>query len=52
MEIRPAVDADLAGVAASSAALFAEDAGQRDPFRNQAWPAAHSEQSIILTNDL
>ncbi|WBQ01937.1 GNAT family N-acetyltransferase [Kribbella sp. CA-293567] len=46
MEIRPATTADLPGIAATSAALFAEDAGQRDPFRNQAWPAAHGEQWI------
>ena len=44
LEIRPATPDDLAGVVASSAALFAEDAGQRDPFRNPDWPTAHGEK--------
>ncbi|WP_083933275.1 GNAT family N-acetyltransferase [Kribbella catacumbae] len=43
-EVRPATADDLAGVVASSAALFAEDAGQRDRFRNPDWPAAHGEK--------
>lgn len=43
-EVRPATPDDLAGVVASSAALFAEDAGQRDRFRNPGWPAAHGEK--------
>lgn len=41
MEIRPATADDLPGVAASSAALFAEDAGTRDKLRNLEWPAQH-----------
>lgn len=44
MEIRPATTEDLAGVVASSAALFAEDAGSRDALRNQNWPAKHGAQ--------
>lgn len=43
-EVRPATPDDLAGVVASSAALFAEDAGQRDRYRNPGWPAAHGEK--------
>jgi GNAT superfamily N-acetyltransferase len=44
--VRVATEDDVAGVAASSAALFAEDAGQRDALRNQGWPAAHGEQWV------
>lgn len=44
MQIRPATADDLDGLVASSAALFAEDAGQRDRFRNPGWPAAHGEK--------
>lgn len=46
MEIRPATADDLEGVAASSAALFAEDAGTRDKLRNAAWPAEHGAQWV------
>lgn len=42
--VRPAEAGDVAGMAASSAALFAEDAGSRDSLRNQGWPASHGEQ--------
>jgi GNAT superfamily N-acetyltransferase len=44
MEIRPATTADLDGVVASSAALFAEDAAARDPLRNADWPASYGAQ--------
>ncbi|WP_326825605.1 GNAT family N-acetyltransferase [Streptosporangium sp. NBC_01639] len=37
--VRPATVADLEGVVACSSALFAEDAGLRDPTVNVAWPA-------------
>ena len=43
-EIRQASIDDLDGVVASTAALFAEDAGQRDPLRNPGWPAEYGEQ--------
>ncbi|QNE17269.1 GNAT family N-acetyltransferase [Kribbella qitaiheensis] len=43
-EIRPASIDDLDGVVASTAALFAEDAGQRDPLRNRDWPSEYGEQ--------
>ena len=43
-EIRPASIDDLDGVVASTAALFAEDAGQRDTLRNPDWPAEYGEQ--------
>ena len=38
IDIRRATPADLPGVAASSAALFAEDGATRDPLRNADWP--------------
>lgn len=44
--VRTAVAGDLDGVVASCAALFAEDAGERDPLRNTAWPATHGEQWV------
>jgi GNAT superfamily N-acetyltransferase len=44
MDIRPATTADLDGVVASSAALFAEDAGTRDQLRNANWPATYGAQ--------
>ncbi|WP_133983989.1 GNAT family N-acetyltransferase [Kribbella voronezhensis] len=42
--IRPASMDDLDGVVASTAALFAEDAGERDPLRNPNWPEQHGTQ--------
>jgi GNAT superfamily N-acetyltransferase len=39
--VRPATSDDLEGLVASSAALFAEDAGIRDPLRNTNWPAEY-----------
>jgi ribosomal protein S18 acetylase RimI-like enzyme len=44
MEIRAASIDDLDAVVASGAALFAEDAGERDPLRNAGWPAQYGEQ--------
>jgi GNAT superfamily N-acetyltransferase len=44
VEIRPATSADLDGVVASCAALFAEDAAARDHLRDQTWPAEHAAQ--------
>jgi GNAT superfamily N-acetyltransferase len=38
IDIRRATSADLPGVVASSAELFAEDGGTRDPLRNLDWP--------------
>jgi GNAT superfamily N-acetyltransferase len=46
VEIRTATADDLEGVVASSAALFAEDSGTRDPLRNQDWPAAHGAKWV------
>ncbi|MEV6288626.1 GNAT family N-acetyltransferase [Kribbella sp. NPDC051770] len=40
--VRTATAADLDGVVASCTALFAEDAAQRDPLRNQSWPATYA----------
>ncbi|GAA1518006.1 GNAT family N-acetyltransferase [Kribbella lupini] len=39
--VRTAVAGDLDGVVASCTALFAEDAGTRDPLRNKNWPATY-----------
>jgi GNAT superfamily N-acetyltransferase len=39
--VRTAVAGDLDGVVASCTALFAEDAGTRDPLRNQNWPVTY-----------
>lgn len=41
VEIRRASVADVAGVVECSAALFAEDAGVRDPNMNADWPREH-----------
>jgi ribosomal protein S18 acetylase RimI-like enzyme len=47
IDIRRATPADLPGVAASSAALFAEDGGTRDPLRNMDWPRDHGRAWIV-----
>jgi GNAT superfamily N-acetyltransferase len=39
--VRTAIAGDLDGVVASCAALFAEDAGTRDPLRNKNWPTTY-----------
>ena len=41
VEIRQATVRDIAGLTASSAALFAEDGAARDHLRDPAWPEAH-----------
>jgi GNAT superfamily N-acetyltransferase len=41
IEIRRAGSGDLDGLAACTAALWAEDAGPRDPLRSQRWPGEH-----------
>ncbi|MGW1977017.1 hypothetical protein [Streptomyces sp. NPDC001889] len=40
--VRRAVRADAGGLVACGAALFAEDAGTRDPSGNARWPAEHA----------
>ena len=42
--VRTAVAGDLDGVVASCTALFAEDAGTRDPLRNKNWPATYGSE--------
>ncbi len=42
--VRTAIAGDLDGVVASCAALFAEDAGTRDPLRNKNWPATYGAE--------
>jgi GNAT superfamily N-acetyltransferase len=44
--IREATTDDVGGMAASSAGLFAEDAGTRDRLRNQDWPRLHGEEWV------
>jgi len=44
VEIRRATLDDVEALAASSARLFAEDAGTRDHFRNLDWPRTHGAQ--------
>jgi GNAT superfamily N-acetyltransferase len=41
IDIRRAQPADLNGLTASCAALFAEDGGTRDALRNAGWPGEH-----------
>jgi GNAT superfamily N-acetyltransferase len=51
--VRLATLADLAGLIASSSALFAEDAGTRDPATDTRWPAIHGEKAFAnsIAND-
>ncbi|ADB32605.1 GCN5-related N-acetyltransferase [Kribbella flavida DSM 17836] len=42
--VRTAIAADLDGLVSSCAALFAEDAAERDHLRNAAWPATHGAE--------
>ena len=44
VKIRQATPEDVAGLAESSAALFAEDGAARDHRRDPAWPEAHGAQ--------
>ena len=47
--IREAATADVGGLAASNAALFAADAAARDPLRNQDWPRSHAAEYVAST---
>ncbi|GAA3129390.1 GNAT family N-acetyltransferase [Planomonospora alba] len=49
--VRPARAEDLDGVVACSAALFAEDAGARDPSLNLAWPREHGQARFAAALD-
>ena len=49
IEIRTATAGDLPGLVASSAGLFAEDAGTRDTTMNVDWPAQHGAASFAAT---
>jgi GNAT superfamily N-acetyltransferase len=44
--VRLATQGDLAGLVASSARLFAEDAGTRDPATDITWPLKHGEAAF------
>ncbi|MFD9392781.1 GNAT family N-acetyltransferase [Streptomyces sp. NPDC060000] len=46
VSVRAARAADIPGLVASSAGLFAEDAGTRDPGVDAAWPRAHGAASF------
>ncbi|WP_037870804.1 GNAT family N-acetyltransferase [Streptomyces sp. SPB074] len=46
IQVRPATDLDLDGLLASMAALFAEDAGPRDPAADPRWFAEHGRQAL------
>ena len=43
--VRPARPEDIPGLVASSAGLFAEDAGTRDPSVDVDWPRRHGAES-------
>jgi GNAT superfamily N-acetyltransferase len=47
--IREATTADIDGLVASNAALFAADAAARDPLRNPGWPEAHAAEHVAGT---
>lgn len=49
IQIRRATADDLPGLVASSAGLFAEDAGTRDDTMNIEWPAQHAAASFTAT---
>ncbi|MFC4058315.1 GNAT family N-acetyltransferase [Planomonospora corallina] len=49
--VRPAQPEDLDGVVACSAALFAEDAGTRDPSLNLGWPREHGPARFAAALD-
>ncbi|MER6243911.1 GNAT family N-acetyltransferase [Streptomyces griseorubiginosus] len=44
--VRPARPEDIPGLVASSAGLFAEDAGTRDPSVDVDWPRRHGAESF------
>lgn len=47
--IREGTTADIAGLVASNAALFAVDAAARDPLRNPDWPPLHAAEHVAST---
>lgn len=47
--IREAVTADIAGLAASNAALFAVDGAAREPLRNPGWARSHAAEHVAST---
>lgn len=49
--VRPARADDLPGLVASSTALFAEDAGTRDPSVDADWPREHAAASFTAALD-
>lgn len=49
IKVRAARPEDMPGLVASSAALFAEDAGQRDPTMNVNWPHEHGTRRFTET---
>jgi GNAT superfamily N-acetyltransferase len=49
MRIREAVPEDIPDLVASSGALFAEDAGSRDPTMNLEWPRQHGHLQFTET---
>ena len=46
LDIRRAIRSDVPGLAASGAALFAEDGAVRDRLRNTEWPRDHGNDWI------
>ncbi|MFC8427847.1 GNAT family N-acetyltransferase [Streptomyces sp. NPDC057253] len=46
LTVRPARPDDIPGLVASSAGLFAEDAGTRDPSVDVDWPLRHGAESF------
>jgi hypothetical protein len=46
LDIRRAIRSDVPGLAASGAALFAEDGAVRDRLRNAEWPRDHGNDWI------
>ncbi|WP_369032737.1 GNAT family N-acetyltransferase [Streptomyces adonidis] len=49
--VRPARTDDIPGLVASSTALFAEDAGTRDPSVDADWPREHAAASFAAALD-
>lgn len=47
--IRVATTADIPGLAASNAALFAADGAARDPLRNPDWARSHAAEHVAST---
>lgn len=52
-KIRPAEREDVVRIVALNAALFREDAGQRDPFTDQGWPEREGREyfTALLAQD-